>query len=752
MSIQSYQDTLGKAGKLPQQITDATQSISEGAKKVHDMTTKIDAALKQIPTYNPVSGAVIGGLSKAAGALDNAAAKAERAAQAIDKAGNKIATTISPISKAAQSVRQSLTDLQNCKAVLNASSLVVDAAVNSVTGHFHPRANEKAFANFDTTWDSWAKMVNTTYGKLYPAGQKNILETLARANFGDNVYALGSAIKNESAGIFGGIADFEDAIHAFRGSYRNPIEAAKKIEAGVKGIINATERVANSINGMVKAYQSKGGKIMGEMPGNPILSYIGNLHNTKAISAINKTLTIGGGAATLWTDGVGIKNAVGSGDIKKIYSAGKKTVDDAKAIVKGLKNNNNATRSTTPSTSQAAQKQSSNSESQKQANNNQQNGQQNNSQDNNQQVGGVDSYVCSGATMRCSMGTNLAKLTVLPTRTVFLTGQPMANISDHLSMVNLAPFGRCRSLGFPATASATAANHGSLTPMPCMHNTPFPWMSGKNDYIVKGDPALLKSSTCSCMWGGTISIVNDGQNFTGIIDMDKVPVESKGHFIKKALIEKYKDYISMDLNKEDLAKAILQKNEVSEYEKEKLWRDLKKARRNYAEDFYLKNSKGKDNKKLIKLIASKINGIDFNYPVEESKLPPPNKVCRYEAFVSEKPSFDFVFEKNDNETVPTPEEVAICDPVVVIDKNDGVKKVIYKGLAEYSISGSPCPCLKSTAKNIRAPRDDNWGNRKPDNMKRTQGGAKQIDCMDLTKTSGILISRKSLKERTCYNV
>lgn len=113
--------------------------------------------------------------------------------------------------------------------------------------------------------------------------------------------------------------------------------------------------------------------------------------------------------------------------------------------------------------------------------------------------------------MKCSMGTGQAKLTVLPSRTVFLTGQPMANISDHLSMVNLAPFGRCRSLGFPATASATAANHGSLTPMPCMHNTPFPWMGGKNDYIVKGDPALLKSSTCQCMWGGTISLVTDGQ-------------------------------------------------------------------------------------------------------------------------------------------------------------------------------------------------------------------------------------------------
>lgn len=133
----------------------------------------------------------------------------------------------------------------------------------------------------------------------------------------------------------------------------------------------------------------------------------------------------------------------------------------------------------------------------------------------------ADSYVCSGATMRCTMGTSQARLTILPTRTIFLTGKPQANISDHLSFVNLGAFGRCRSLGYPATASATAAAHGHLTPMPCAHNTPFPWMGGKNDYIIKGDPALLKSSTCQCMWGGTISLVTDGQTSTEAIDLHR---------------------------------------------------------------------------------------------------------------------------------------------------------------------------------------------------------------------------------------
>lgn len=98
-----------------------------------------------------------------------------------------------------------------------------------------------------------------------------------------------------------------------------------------------------------------------------------------------------------------------------------------------------------------------------------------------------------------------------PDRTIWLTGQPQANISDHVPMRNIAPFGRCHTTAYPATGAATAAAHGKLTPMPCVPNTPFPWMGGKNDVILKGQPALLKSSTCKCVWGGTITITFDGQ-------------------------------------------------------------------------------------------------------------------------------------------------------------------------------------------------------------------------------------------------
>lgn len=212
----------------------------------------------------------------------------------------------------------------------------------------------------------------------------------------------------------------------------------------------------------------------------------------------------------------------------------------------------------------------------------------------------ADSYVCSGAIMKCSMGTSQAKLTVLPSRTVFLTGQPMANISDHLSMVNLAPFGRCRSLGFPATASATAANHGTLTPMPCIHNTPFPWMGGKNDYIVKGDPALLKSSTCQCMWGGTISIIDDGQHGEGT---QWVVYKRKDYF---SPLDFAKDYTDKEITEE------LLRNEGFSFEKAKEYMDaLRIERKNIASKFYMDNNPQMKNED----IEDEIAGIDLDKPV-----------------------------------------------------------------------------------------------------------------------------------------
>lgn len=410
-------------------------------------------------------------------------------------------------------ITNSINRLKDGQAVYDAAGSMLTALVADASGQVTVAALAKLTSNFNQNWDTFSNKVDALFQVTPGNGQQAVLETVAKTMFGPNVYNAGSAIKRQLPGVLTGVSGIQDALKQFGGSYRNPIEAATKIRNGVEKMVQSVELISQSLNEMAKTWNGNG-------QGYPLLDALGSLSGTKGIKVLDTVLRVGGGAAAVAGNAGALTQAIKNKDIKGTIAAAKKAFDDIKALTKkgkydakSLTGNKPAATSAKASQASSANNYSS-SKSQQQSQQSSQGG-----------AGQSDSYVCSGATMKCSMGTSQAKLTVLPIRTVYLTGQPMANISDHLSMVNLAPFGRCRSLGFPATASATAANHGTLTPMPCVHNTPYRWMGGKNDYIVKDDEALLKSSTCSCMWGGTISIVNDGQTPTGPVDLERKQVE-----------------------------------------------------------------------------------------------------------------------------------------------------------------------------------------------------------------------------------
>ncbi len=137
---------------------------------------------------------------------------------------------------------------------------------------------------------------------------------------------------------------------------------------------------------------------------------------------------------------------------------------------------------------------------------------------------GEEKYIRNGATLRCSMGDQMSQLVVLPERRVIIEGSPMANIGDHKSMVNIKPFGKCRSLANPTVAAATAAHHGTLTPMPCVPNTPSNWLHGKTDVDVQGLNGLLQSSCLNCVWAGVIKVAKHGQ--TGSSESPKIAHET----------------------------------------------------------------------------------------------------------------------------------------------------------------------------------------------------------------------------------
>lgn len=115
------------------------------------------------------------------------------------------------------------------------------------------------------------------------------------------------------------------------------------------------------------------------------------------------------------------------------------------------------------------------------------------------------------ATLACTFGMAPSTLMVLPTHRTMAGYQPAANIMDHAPMVNILPFGMCMSLANPTVAAATAAAWGVLTPMPCIPNTPAPWVPGSPTVILDNLPALNNTSKCMCAWAGVISILVPGQ-------------------------------------------------------------------------------------------------------------------------------------------------------------------------------------------------------------------------------------------------
>lgn len=119
--------------------------------------------------------------------------------------------------------------------------------------------------------------------------------------------------------------------------------------------------------------------------------------------------------------------------------------------------------------------------------------------------------VCMGANMMCTFGMAPSSLVVLPTNKVFTNQMPDANIMDHVPMTNIMPFGMCMSIANPAVAAATAAALGVLTPMPCVPNTPAPWVIGAPTDLLGNFPALDNISTLTCIWGGVITFITPGE-------------------------------------------------------------------------------------------------------------------------------------------------------------------------------------------------------------------------------------------------
>ena len=117
--------------------------------------------------------------------------------------------------------------------------------------------------------------------------------------------------------------------------------------------------------------------------------------------------------------------------------------------------------------------------------------------------------ISSGNMCKCSFGTIPIPL-ISVNLTINVEKAPIVINTDTSTLIS---FGTCSSPANPAVQAAIAASLGTVEVAPCKSAIITPWLNTKNTVLACGKPVCTSSSTCHCMWGGTISITNI-KNFT----------------------------------------------------------------------------------------------------------------------------------------------------------------------------------------------------------------------------------------------
>jgi uncharacterized Zn-binding protein involved in type VI secretion len=108
----------------------------------------------------------------------------------------------------------------------------------------------------------------------------------------------------------------------------------------------------------------------------------------------------------------------------------------------------------------------------------------------------------------CSFGAGPAAFAA--TQPMVKATTPAGLISD-VTPANIPGFAMCMSPANPQVIAATSAALGVFTPQPCIPVPTGPWTPGSPTVKIGGVPALDNASTCSCAWGGMITVSSPGQ-------------------------------------------------------------------------------------------------------------------------------------------------------------------------------------------------------------------------------------------------
>lgn len=115
-----------------------------------------------------------------------------------------------------------------------------------------------------------------------------------------------------------------------------------------------------------------------------------------------------------------------------------------------------------------------------------------------------------GATCRCTFGTAIIPIQVIPIDGVKICNRPAVKQLD-TNLFNISSFGMCSSLSNPLVITLM---NTIIIPTVCVPKivTPPGWNVSKMNIKIGGQYPCSMGDTCMCAYGGIISILNANQS------------------------------------------------------------------------------------------------------------------------------------------------------------------------------------------------------------------------------------------------
>lgn len=132
-----------------------------------------------------------------------------------------------------------------------------------------------------------------------------------------------------------------------------------------------------------------------------------------------------------------------------------------------------------------------------------------------EEVGVGDTFVVANAEIMCSFG-KMTSIMDTPGHGTDMDGMKQLNINDYEVGVNILPFDLCNCPNNPEVVAEIAKmgrplEEDEFPPVQCKPVITTPWINGKGNKLVGGAPAMVHICSNTCIYGGEITIVDDGQ-------------------------------------------------------------------------------------------------------------------------------------------------------------------------------------------------------------------------------------------------